>query len=61
METSGGMPVHVARAEWYFEPPESNGDFVVFTGLGSYHLLNHRDMLDAIEVEQPKQPTPDIP
>jgi hypothetical protein len=51
IETSGGTHIFIEKAEWYYEPPGKDGEFVVF---GEHtHLLNHRDVLDTVTVQNP--------
>jgi len=55
VETKGGNQIRLDRPEWFYEPPDQLGDFVIF-GFGEMHLLNYRDLLDTVLVEQPKAP-----
>jgi hypothetical protein len=59
IETIGGNRIRVTRPDWFFEPPDSMGEFIIF-GDGVIRVLNYAHILDNITVEGPprleKQP-----
>jgi hypothetical protein len=52
LETTGGNQIRVMRPEWFYDVPDSNGEFVVFSD-SVVHVLNYRDILDNVTVEGP--------
>lgn len=45
LETTGGNQIRVMRPDWFYEPADSGGEFVVF-GDGVINILNYKDILD---------------
>ena len=56
IHTKAGTQVRVGRPEWYWEPPDGYGEFVVFDTHGYSHL-NYRDVTSMIIVETSPPPT----
>jgi hypothetical protein len=54
IETVAGNQIPVERPDWFFEPPDSGGEFAVFDRTG-YSLLNYRDVTSVVAVETPRK------
>ena len=51
LETTGGSRIRIAKPEWFFEPPDTGGTFVVFTEPGAYVVMDY-DSLASMTVEE---------
>src|SRR4029077_5364234 len=56
LETTSGNQVRVARPEWFYSIPDSQGDFWIFAD-GVSHVLNYRDVLEPLRLKAQRAPS----